>query len=748
MITRRMPVERGKVALVGAVACALLGSAVMGCGTSEPLRLHGQVALTFLHTSDIHSRIFPYKMQLGQIDAALGLGEVDSIVDVGGAARVSHVLGRERARAGRVLHVDSGDPSQGAPVYNYFNGEAEFRTMSAFGLDAMALGNHEFDKGALNAGIQISRWATFPVLCANYMFEDPAQPGASPLGAVTQPFQVLDLDGLRVAIIGMGSLSSLTSIFDAPNRLGITPLNTVETVQFYVDLLRPIADLIVIQSHLGLTSDQDMVRRTTGIDLVLGGHNHIVLQPPKRVRDCDLTDENGAHYILLNTPDGQDPDQKSVKQRRYCQPRDVVISHPGAFAKYVGRMDLVVSDNAADFPADYNYDPLNGFEVLSLDYQLIPINAEVPEDPMISQLLEPYGQGLETLTNLDLLVGYAPQGAARYSTNGGDSALGNMISTAMWLRLGIQTDFALTNTLGIRADLVPGAISAEQMFNVFPFDNSITKMQLSGVEIQEMFDFVARRSSGRGCVSQVQIAGSRVVMDCTAQDADLTLPPGKATHIYIGAVDPPMPCASDTDCCGDPAICQGSCDVNTNRCWQPIDPIGSYEIATSNYLAAGGSGFRVLQRNTTQLDTLIQQRDALIDYIRAGHPCGAKDDGTLWPCTIDADCVANLGDEYVCACPGNAIEGQQCVSDPARSCPLASGVPGPGDGACVLLRCRDDVAAFERQTCADARFAAVEQSCETALTPCTRGGEECKFLTCIDQKIGNKADGRIQMVGR
>jgi 5'-nucleotidase/UDP-sugar diphosphatase len=747
MFTRRVRFERGKFELVGAVACMLLGSMVTGCGSPEPQRLHGQVAVTFLHTSDIHARLFPYKMQIGQIDSKMGLGEVDTIADVGGAARMSHILGRERARASRVAHVDSGDPFQGAPVFNYFDGEAELRTMSQMGLDVMALGNHEFDKGPLNAAVQMQQWAAFPVVIANYMFEDPAEPGASPLGAVTQPYTVLDLDGLRVAFIGMGSLSSLTSIYDMPNKLGITPLQTADTAQFYVDLLRPIVDLVVVVSHLGLNSDQEMIRSTTGIDLLLGGHNHIVLQPPKKVNDCDREDDNG-HYIWLNSPDPQDPDAKPDRHKRYCVPRQVVLSHPGAFTKYLGRVDAVVSNDPVDFPTSV-YDPLNGFEVLSLDYTSFPINSQVPEDPAILQLLEPYGQGLDALANLDLLVGYAPQGAPRYSTNGGDSALGNMIATAMWLRLGIQTDFSLTNTLGIRADVVPGPVSVEQMFNIFPFDNSISKMQLSGIEVQQMMNFVARRSTGRGCMSQIQIAGARVVIDCTAQDPDPNLPPGVATHIYVGAVDPPQPCANDVECCGgDGLACVGSCDVNTNRCWQPIDPIGSYEMATSNYLAAGGSGFLVLQRNTTQFDTLIQQRDALIDYIRGGKPCGAKPDGTLYACQGDADCAAVLGDNYVCACPGNAIEGELCVSDPGRTCPLAAGAPSTGDGACVLARCRNDVAAFERETCDGARFEAVRQSCESAISPCARGGEECKFLTCLDAQIGNVADGRIRMVGR
>src|SRR6185436_19595303 len=130
--------------------------------------------------------------------------------------------------------------------------------------------------------------------------------------------------------------------------------------------------------------------------------------------------------------------------------------------------------------------------------------------------------------------------------------LGNLIATAMWLRLGIQTDFSLTNSTGIRTDLVPGPVTVEQMFNIFPFDNSITKMNLSGVEVQELMDFVARRGAGRGCVSQIQIAGARMVVDCTKLGDPLESQgrPGVATNIYIGvAIDPktnkPRQCKSD-----------------------------------------------------------------------------------------------------------------------------------------------------------------------------------------------------------
>jgi len=748
------------------VATLALGS---GCETSAPTpRLKGQTHLTLIHTSDIHSRLYPYNLQLGQVDSGLGLGEALSIANVGGAARISHIVGRERARASRVLHVDGGDCFQGAPVFNFFSGEAEIRALDAMGVDAMLVANHEFDRGALNLGLQLQNWANFPVLAANYLLEDPSQPGASPIGAQLQPYTVYNLDGLRVGLIGMGNLSSMTSIFDAPNRLGITPLNTIEVAQFYTDLLRPIVDVVVFVTHLGLEVDERMIQNTTGIDVVLGGHNHIVLQPPKRVRDCSANYDavENSYYIELNSPNAGEG-----KVRRYCRPRDVVLSHSGAFAKYVGRLDLVLSNEPADFPGETggvsDYDPVNGFEVISNDYRLFPVTEDVPEDPIVSAMLEPYSQSLDALANLDLLVGYARDGSRRFSTSGGDSPLGNMISTAMWLRLGVQTDFSMTNTTGIRADLVPGPVTVEQMYNIFPFDNSISKMQLSGVEVQDLFDFVARRSAGRGCVSQVQIAGARIVINCTQQKTPDS-PPGVATNIYIGARNPKVACTSDAQC---PDAGLGSCDVEGGVCWQPFDPLASYELATSNYLAAGGSGFRVLQRNTTQFDTQIQQRDALVDYIRAGDPCtirppcpvdqngngsqsdecssllglsatctndGVCDHDEPIACKVDTDCE-KFDKDFVCACPESVIEGNSCASDPTRPCAA---------GTCVLRACRDDIASFQRAVCENAPSASIERECEQELAPCRTAGETCKYLACVDRYIGNFSDGRIRMVGQ
>jgi 5'-nucleotidase len=821
MNAKRLTSFAQRALLFGAMSAAMLG-----CKDPTPTpTLKGQVHLTFIHTADIHSRLFAYDLQLGAVDAGLGLGADGQIVNTGGAARVSHIIGRERARADRVLHLDGGDSFEGAPVFNFYSGEAEVKTLSAMGTDVSLVANHEFDRGALNLGIQLQKWATFPVLAANYEFQDPSQPGASPLGSIVRPFTVFDLEGLKVGVIGMGNLSSLTSIFNIPNRLGITPLNTTEVAQFYVDLLRPEVDVVVVLSHLGLDIDETMIQTTTGIDVVMGGHNHIVLQPPKQLQDCSAYSETEAdgsvrNFILLDqgTQSGQgavgcqtnadcgtngycfgDNDalasgQAICKGKRYCEPRNVLLSHSGAFAKYVGRLDLVVSNTPSDIGA--GYDPLNGFEVISSDYTLLPVTDQTPPDPIVESVLLPYQQGLDALGNLQLLVGYSLQGSDRTSTSGGDSPLGNLISTAMWLRLGIQTDFAMTNTTGIRTDLTPGPVTVDEMYNIFPFDNSITKMNLSGVEVQQLMDFTAQRSAGRGCISQIQIAGARVVMDCTTPKCDLLdcssppgltcdpnggvctpealcagkpacpdglycdpnsgdclqAVPGVARNIYVGPyVDGqgnPVTCKSDKDCPDAPKTPTdppntNQCDPVGHVCYQPLQQLASYELATSDYLAGGGSGFLVLKQNTTKNNTHVVMRDAVVDYIRAGFPCGADDTGKLTACSTDTDCANNpsLGNIYVCACPESVL-------------PLASGVcqSGPtgcaGKGACVLKQCRDDVATFQDATCQDAPTASVQAACEAALEPCVAGGEQCKYLACLDQGLGSYSDNRIQMVGQ
>jgi 5'-nucleotidase/UDP-sugar diphosphatase len=199
---------------------------------------------------------------------------------------------------------------------------------------------------------------------------------------------------------------------------------------------------------------------------------------------------------------------------------------------------------------------------------------------------------------------------------------------------------------------------------------------------------------------------------------------------------------------------------NVGLCWSPL-PLthpeqltNVYSLATNNYIAEGGSGFKVLQRNTTQLNTNILQRDALIDYMREGQPCGytTKDNG-LHPCATDADCQDTTGTDpgpgsgFVCECPGNpllsVVDGTpSCLSQPTPEC-----VPGT-TGLCVRQDCRNDVAQYLLTSCMQPNGSNVPDysACVKTINPCSVGGEECKYLSCVDATESALVDGRITVI--
>ena len=458
--------------------------------------------------------------------------------------------------------------------------------------------------------------------------------------------------------------------------------------------------------------------------------------------------------------------------------------------------------------------------------RIFPVTNDIPEDPSIDDLLQPYQTSLDVQSDLDILAGFSPNGAKRIATEGGDSPLGNLVATSMWLQLGVQTDFALTNSTGIRTNLDPGPVAISDLYNIFPFDNTTTKMELSGTEVRELFDFVARNTAARSCSSVAQIAGARVRLNCSGCDPNLrpdtggpcmsdsdctsgaagacNLPsnaPGAmgtcqvtpcAEEIYIGQVTDQngntKSCSSDADCCPagqtpagcmlttPGACCPGQCFQSNPKqpgiCQLPVAAGAStgtsstqgagigggtlenvYQLATNNYIAKGGSGYRVLQRNTTQLNTGILQRDSLIDYMRQGHACGYStiynNDVNLKPCSVDTDCGTP---GFVCACPAHVTE---TTPGGTTTC-TTSGSCDTSVGRCVRGDCRDEVAAFHNQLCngatgtadagADAGGSSALVACENDLNACSIAGEECKTLACVDSTEGAVTDNRVTVI--
>jgi 5'-nucleotidase len=681
------------LSLVRLAPLAALVAAGCVVQTVEPNLVGQDVHLTVMHTADLHSRFFPYYFAPGQIDAGLGLikkpGQTTAVV--GGIARVGMILKCVRGfytgpecrgitqpddhgvavagpPAARSIHLDSGDIFEGAPVFNQFNGEVEMRAMSNVGLSAMALGNHEFDKGSVNLEEQAQRFGGFPILAANYQFADPNDYTQPKLADLIHPYTILNVGGLKVGVIGLGNLSSIQGIIEGGNSLGVRPLDATSVIVDLVRVVRPQVDVLVLVSHMGLDEDegvaagdaamrdQNVALAIDGVDVIFGGHLHIVLNPPKDLPHfASDTGELTGHTVLC---------------------------HSGAFAKYVGRLDLVVH-----MPTTLEAAAGQRASVKSYTYTLVPIDDSLPSDPQLSNMLEPYQLKMNAFLNLNqdyAIVACPAAGAAacpkvlRNDPDGGDSQLGNLVATAMRLRQRVEADFGLTNSLGIRADFESGPLNLEQLYNVFPFDNTITTMFLSGNEVQQMLDFVAARSAERGCRTQAQVSGIYFDLVCASNDKEcndrLGYPAACAKNIHLG------------DGCRMP---DGT--FNGTKC-KPLDLFGVYRVAVNDYIAQGGSGFAVLKRNTTKFNTGISLRDALADYIRTlTHRCDPKDFTNI----VGATCKDAQGETYDCSstCATSFLSCRSAGMQPQWSGTTSCSAPAQRAGACAdgspAVLCRD-----------------------------------------------------------
>lgn len=623
-----------------------------------------QVRLTMLHTSDLHSRLLPYDFNPLKTDTDLGM--IPEAGPFGGATRLAAKIKTERARADRVIHLDSGDSFQGAPIYNLNLGEVEYKFLSLVGLDAAVIGNHEFDSGAANFTKQARDAARFPLLAANYQWEDISQAGSNGTALYAAPYTIKNVGGLRVGIIGLANFGSLNSIVEQGNSLQVIPLEQNEVTRNYVQFIRGSVDVILITSHAGLTEDQDLiegyeafyewrlaksfVERTElpwevlewfgeegapgsvvrvhvpgveGIDAILGGHLHIVLNPPQR-----LTDPAG---------------------------RTVLLSHGGAFSKYLGRIDAVIQ------MPQKGQGRVEGGEIVSFEHQIFPIDSlwcseglhalyrsqfwgagEFMQDPRVragieeckkaedrdtTELLVPYITELDVKLNLTSLFAYAPRNIERRNNaSGGDSPLGNILADSMRRRQGVEAEVALSNSLGIRDNLYAGPLTQEAMFNVFPFENTINVMFLSGSEMQELFDFIAERSADRGCGAQAQVSGVRFTMDCAQAQLNALRTPcdpgGDANECPAGdrTGRAPWQCLSDTSSATG-GRCWAHTGTNININGKPLSINETYRVAVNDYIARGGSGFLVLKRNTTRIETGIPLRDSVIGFMQNFCSC-------------------------------------------------------------------------------------------------------------------------------
>lgn len=220
--------------------------------------------ITILHTSDVHGRLQPI--------------EYHGLKDVAGAARQTYYFDKTRYKDKNTLVLDSGDIFQGSIYYQMFKGKLTSELLKTYlHYDAVALGNHEFDRGVKELKHLIKNSKT-TFLSANIEFSD------SEMKKLVKPYIIKNVGGQRVLIIGVTTpaLSNL-SCSD-----GVTIYDPISIVKKIILENTNKVDMIVVISHCGYEIDQQIAKANPSINIIFGGHNHILFTKPVKVNGVDI----------------------------------------------------------------------------------------------------------------------------------------------------------------------------------------------------------------------------------------------------------------------------------------------------------------------------------------------------------------------------------------------------------------------------------------------------------------------------
>ena len=271
---------------LGAMALAsapLLSSVAPLSALSSCVRCAGKRRLVILHTNDVHSHIDPFP-------------DTDPLYPgLGGYARRESLINETIRQYGadNVLVFESGDMFQGTPYFNFYRGQLEMQLMNRMHIDAVTIGNHEFDNG-VSALCDCMEIANFPFLSANYAFTDVRG------SKLVKPYKVFLRGGFRVGVFGIGV--RLAGLVAPHNCDSVRFSEIVPTAQEMADRLRNVegCDIVIALTHIGFADgvnddcDKTLAANTHGIDLILGGHSHTFLESPEFI--CNTMGER----VLVN----------------------------------------------------------------------------------------------------------------------------------------------------------------------------------------------------------------------------------------------------------------------------------------------------------------------------------------------------------------------------------------------------------------------------------------------------------------
>ena len=534
----------------------LLVALVAACAVRPPDQAPAErvVRLTILHTNDHHGRFWKNG------DGEYGMAARKTVID-GIRAEVAQA-------GGHSLLLDGGDVNTGVPESDLQDAVPDFKGMNLLGYDAMAVGNHEFDKSAavLKAQRDLAR---FPMLSAN-IYRDGQR--------LFDPYKLFTVGGVRVAVMGL-TTEDTVKMAHPDNVRGIEFRSVIAEAAKLVPELRAKADVVIAATHMGhyedgrhgtqAVGDVEMARAVRGIDLVVGGHT-----------------QNPACMKAENVLD------RAYVPGSACQPERqngtwIVQAHE--WGKYVGRADFEYRQGSFTL-VRYALVPINlKKRVKQADGSttLVPYTQEIAEDPAMLNLLRPYQDFGQQRLLVEVGQSDAVFAGDRDTVRTRQTALGGLVGQAMMTRT--HADLAVINSGGVRDSLPAGKLTYKDLLKVQPFGNTIATVELRGSELLAYLTAVLKMSPGSGAFPQ--FAGITLVVEHHAvRDARIRGVPLDPAKTYRLAINNFVAAGGD----GYPRLTQHPSFVDSG--FVDADVLRAFVGANSPLKVADFAPERVIQR--------------------------------------------------------------------------------------------------------------------------------------------------------
>lgn len=412
----------------------LLAATLLALSTSAAF---ADYQLNILHFNDFHSRV----ESINKFDATCSAAEEAKNECFGGAARLKTAIDQRRAAlAGQnVVVLDAGDNFQGSLFYTTYKGAAEVEFLNDMKIDAMTVGNHEFDDGEGPLAAFLDK-AQFPVVTANLVVDD-----QSKLGDRIKKSIVLDIGGQKIGIVG--AVTTETPELASPGpHVKIT--DDAAAISAEVDALKSQGvNKIIALTHVGYPRDVEKIAKIAGVSVVVGGHSHTLLSntDPKAA---------GPYPTMVDNPAGY----------------KVPVVQAASYSKYLGDLVVTFDDNGA--VKDAKGDP-------------ILLDSSIKPDPAIAARILEMAKPIEELRKKVIGSSQGPIEGAREVCRVQECSMGNLIADAMLDRTKAQgINIAIQNGGGLRASIGAGDVTMGDVLTVLPFQNTVATFQLTGADVK------------------------------------------------------------------------------------------------------------------------------------------------------------------------------------------------------------------------------------------------------------------------